>query len=511
MKNYITRTLILGFIFCSANQSKAQYWLGTNLSNQSATHAAYVNPAILGGVKNKIYINAAGFSFNIMNDYISWGAPFNVRDYFSGNVDQQYMDSTGNVPFRNEWLAQKLDGTNKNFYFETELRGPAIMYRLSKKSAITFGVRSRTGFNITNVSENLAKLAVNGVDSNINSNSKITVGSNLDNLRLRASALSYQEYALGFGKQFLEIRSLKIKFGATAKFLMGNAYLYSQGNNIDFTVNGDDSIRINQADFQYGYSDLNKFQNFSPNSLLPSLGGDYGFAWDAGAVVEYNPAAGENLRNKSTSYLFKMGLSLLDMGRIKFKNNVVNNRVQLRSPFTFVPDSATEKAFEDGPFSDDAKDYADSLVQANFDVTKSSEAIYGLPSVLSVQLDYNVLKNFYVGAIWYQDIRGTDLKKLTLHRPSQITLIPRFESNWLEASLPINLGGDYKVLQVGGYVRIGPVYAGSDNLKALITQENFYGVNAYFGLAQGIGKNKKKKAEEKEQANINFAKSIWMY
>lgn len=508
-KHILVLGLALSLSLMNGIDGNAQYWLGASMSNQSATHSAYVNPAILGGAKKKLYINAIGIGFNAMNDFVSWGAPFTVREYITGNVPDQYKDSVGNVAFNNDWLVQNLDGSNKNLYFETEIRGPAAMIRVSEKTAISFGMRSRTGFSITNVSENLAKLAVNGVDTGtLSSNTQINIGSNIDNLRVRFNALSYQEFSLGFGKQFLQLKALKVKLGATAKLLVGNAYFYAQGDNFDLQINGIDSFRVDNADFRYGYSDLSQFENFNPSSLLPTLNGNVGFAWDAGAVVEYAPIKGEEKRSKNSDYLFRAGLSLIDVGRINFSNDIVNQQVRLKSPFTFVTDSAAEQAFEDGPFSENASQFIDSVIDANFDITNSTEAIYQLPAMLSFQFDYNLFKNFYLGMLWFQDIRGIDFDKIRMRRPSQITLIPRFESTWVEASLPINLSGDYKVLQLGGFVRVGPVYAGSDNLRALLTQKNMYGVNFYLGFAQSIGDRKKAKEDAKKQAQVNFVKSV---
>ena len=298
--------ILIGLLLISFNGNiNAQHWLGQSISNYGGTNAVYTNPASLGSNKYKVYVNAAGFGLNVTNDYVSWGAPFSVRDLISDDIPSQYKDSTGNVDFQSNWLTQKINGKNKNFYMEMEVRGPAAMYRISEKSAISFSTRSRIGFNITNVSESLAKLAVNGIDTTgINSKTTVNIGDNFDNMRMRIAALSYQEYALSFGKEFLEVKSMRIKFGATAKFLVGNAYAYAQGDNIDFKVSGQDSIQVNDASFRYGYSNLEEFEDFSPNSLLPSFNGDYGFGWDAGVIVEYDPKMTE------TFYKHKNKLSI---------------------------------------------------------------------------------------------------------------------------------------------------------------------------------------------------------
>lgn len=508
MKSYFSKIAVFLALILPTSQGFGQHWLGMANSNLGGTNAAYTNPASLGGNEYKMYINAFGVGFNVNNDYVSWGAPFSLNQLVRGKVDDQYKDSTGRVNFQSSYLKQKLNGKNKNLYIESEVRGPAVMYRLGTKSAIAFSSRSRIGLNLTNVSENLAKLLVNGIDTNgVSTSSNITVGSNLDNLRLRMSALAFNEYALSFGHQFLEIKSLKIKFGATAKFLVGNAYGYAQGDNIDFKISGIDSIRVNEASFRYGYSDFDKFKEFSPRSLIPSLNGDYGFGWDAGAIVEYNPKVTQQVTGKKSNYLFKFGLSIIDRGSIRFKNNATNYTVSSKGPFTYVADSTAKKAFENGAASEEATAYVDSIVDAHFNISKANAINYKLPSMLSIQFDYHIFKSFYVGAIIYQDIRSINIDKVSLHRPSQITLLPRFESRLVEVSIPIILGSDYKIFQAGGFIRVGPVFAGSDNLKALLTQENFYGVNTYFGIAKGIGHDgakKKKKEQAKAQA---FAKN----
>jgi len=501
MKLNISKLILCALVSLWGKTNYAQHWLGTSISNYGGTNAAYTNPASLGSNRYKVYLNVAGVGLNIMNDYVSWGAPFSVNDLIRDRVPVQYKDSTNNVDFQSAWLKQNLNGKNKNLYLETEVRGPALMYRITKKTAVAFSTRSRIGFNMTNVSENLAKLAVNGIDTTgINSNTSVNIGDNLDNLKMRISALSFQEYAFSFGSQFLEIKSMRIKFGATAKFLVGNAYAYAQGDNVDIKIDGTDSIRFNDAAFRYGYSDVSKFQNFSPSSLIPSLQGDYGFGWDAGAILEYDPRATDRVTSGKSNYLMKFGLSILDRGNIRFSNNVTSYDVSLKAPFTFVTDSATEEAFKNGPTTQSGRDYVDSLTNAHFNITKQSAINYKLPSMLSLQFDYNVFKGFFIGALVYQDIRSVDIKNITLRRPSQVVVLPRFESKWIEASLPVVLGGNYKVLQVGGFVRLGPVFAGSDNLKAILSGENFYGVNTYFGVSHGIGKNNVNKKKKKEKA-----------
>ncbi len=508
-------TLIFYVFICSFNSKIfAQQWLGASLSNYGGTNTAYTNPATLGGNFYKSYINGFGFGFNAINDYVSWNAPFTLKQYLNGNVGAQYKDSMGNIKFQNSWIKENLNGNTKNAYLEAELRGPAMMYSINKKLTVAFSTKSRVGVSLTKVDESIARIALNGLDSN-NSNvifnppNNISLGQGIGNLSFNVNALSYQDYSFSAGAEVLKIKALTIKVGGAAKLLVGNACAYAQLNDVDLAVSGYDSVRVNNANFRYGYSDVTQLRGLNARSLMPSFANNLGFGWDAGLMIEYSPKAAENLTSKKTNYLFKAGISLIDMGGITFKGNTKGYNVQSRAPFSFVPDSSTEVAFSNGVNSPEAARYIDSFVGANFIVNNESPIRYNLPSMLSIQFDYNIFKAFFISGIIFQDVRGFKFKKIAVHRPSQITLIPRFEHKNLEFSMPLILTNDYSKFQFGGYARIGPVFFGCDNLKAIINQKDFYGLNTYFGFAKGIGGRNKRKKEDKAESSINFIKTLF--
>jgi hypothetical protein len=50
---------------------------------------------------------------------------------------------------------------------------------------------------------------------------------------------------------------------------------------------------------------------------------------------------------------------------------------------------------------------------------------------------------------------------------------------------------DYRTGRIGLYLRVGPVFVGSDNLIGQIKSNNIYGADFYFGISTGITKSKK--------------------
>jgi len=112
-----------------------------------------------------------------------------------------------------------------------------------------------------------------------------------------------------------------------------------------------------------------------------------------------------------------------------------------------------------------------------------------MPTTLNFQFDYNVFKNLYVGVNWSQDLRGKLISGI--RKPSYFMLIPRFESKLIEVSMPIGLMNDYRTPRIGAFVRIGPVFVGSDNLIGQIRSNSYYGADFYFGISTGIPSKKK--------------------
>jgi hypothetical protein len=58
--------------------------------------------------------------------------------------------------------------------------------------------------------------------------------------------------------------------------------------------------------------------------------------------------------------------------------------------------------------------------------------------------------------------------------------------------MPMGLTQDYRKGNIGAFVRVGPVFLGSDNFVTNLMSNNIKGINLYFGMSTSIGKFKKK-------------------
>ena len=120
------------------------------------------------------------------------------------------------------------------------------------------------------------------------------------------------------------------------------------------------------------------------------------------------------------------------------------------------------------------------------------------PAALNMQFDKrlqryglsgeNVPFHWHIGAYWTQDLKAVNSSGL--HRASYFSVVPRHQSERLEYGFPVSLTNQYRNLQVGAYVRIGPLTLGSDNLvgyKNWQTGKTMGGANFYFGVRSKLG------------------------
>ena len=101
-----------------------------------------------------------------------------------------------------------------------------------------------------------------------------------------------------------------------------------------------------------------------------------------------------------------------------------------------------------------------------------------LPAALALQGEVALQHHFFIHGLAIQRIILSPQQVL---RPNSITLTPRYETKHFAAGIPIDWY-DYHRLMVGGYVRLGPLVLGSDNLAAWFLPSAFEGADFYVGL-----------------------------
>lgn len=490
------KTLLLIFIF-GASDLGAQSYVGLMHSNLSGIHQTGFNPANIANSRHKMYFNGltAGFGFN--NNYLGMSLPFPLYQLINGNYPSQYKNANGSLNFQDAWLNENLNGKPKNANLYLQTRGPGVMFQLSKGFSIGLQLKNTFSFQINDVSEDLARLARYGIDSSRGSVSysgpnQFQVGKTFGDNAFTINMNGYGEIGLTLAKTIINNDNFVLKAGVTPKYLMGYATGYIKNKGITIRASGQDTIVFKETDVEYGYSNpegLFQGQVINFGALTNKLSGS-GFGYDIGVSFQVSPSGTKRVINKDNNYLFRGGISILDAGHISYNKNIKNTHITNPggNEKYFIINDKFANAW--GQSQERGIAYTDSVMRTLFNVdTSSKKIVSNLPTTLNMQFDYNVFKFVYLGANLSQDFRGK--RSIGSRRPSYLMLIPRIETKLVEFALPIGLMNDYRNARIGFYLRLGPVFIGSDNLVGQLKGNNIYGTDLYFGISTGIPTKRK--------------------
>lgn len=191
------------------------------------------------------------------------------------------------------------------------------------------------------------------------------------------NAMSYAEYAVGFGYRFLDN---KLTVGARVKFLQGFYNLTTENTNISIYSDADQILATADYRIRTSGNDITKNEFFSKNS---------GFAFDLG--VDY----------KITDKI-QVSASVSDIGSIKWNDNIKEFRPENTNQVSF--DGLTwEDMWSNNEFSSNFfSSVTDSLVEMFDYVEDDSISAYTtkLPMMLSVGGTWQFHKMFKLGLLY---------------------------------------------------------------------------------------------------------------
>lgn len=468
-------------------QTFSQQWLGISPSNYAGTYGIYTNPANVADSRYKIFLNLAGANIDIVNNYAAWNAPYSIVGLVTNTVPSKHRASSGSILYRNTYTKESLENTNSTAFLGTDLRGPSLMFTLEKaKMAIGLTSRVRLITNMNNTTTPVARTFVNGTII-----PSIYGIPQYDN-HFAVNLNGYAEMGLTLGKVIREQDEHFLKVGLTVKRVNAFLNLHYIGDDVDFTIDQvtgnprKQNLFFENAVGTFGMTKSGAMQiaGFSPSWLFGNAAAGIGYGLDLGFVYEYRPDYTKydiKLKDRWTmdgtqnKYLYKISMALVDFGQIRYKSD----------PFVYQTDVAESNVLiRPGTFSKiDSPDKLYFQMNNAFswtDINYRHQFNAPLPAVVATTFDYALSKKIYVNATWIQSIRDT--KSIGMNQPSLIAIIPRWESKWLEVSVPISLQNGYRSPAMGLAGRAGPLFIGTDNLPGLLNIGSPKGLNAYFGL-----------------------------
>ena len=520
------RLLTLLLLACSVLGS-AQDYTGFLNSNYSGITGAQLNPANIADSRLIVDVSIFGVSMNAANNYIGLkraalaheGSLVSaIRRAIKG--DQDAFPAFKDTAFQHKYLTEIVNGKDKSLYSATRVTLPSFMITLNQKNAIGLSINARNYVNVDGISEDLARLLYSDVGRMQNYDVSGLLGKNLEAKHVSGNAMAWLEYGLTYAHVFRDKDEHFFKAGVTPKLLQGLASAYINIENLAFRFDNN-NIQINNDSLQllavikthvnYGHSENLEFpapgapdkENnpfVNDPTFYNTLGRGIpeftylGFGIDLGGVYEWRPKYKSHKfnmdgkkdlwRRDENKYKLKVGLSVLDIGSIKFPKGTLSN------DFTIDIDTIRYRILETGDYP--VYDF-DSFIDS-FAVYNPSEPDYkmSLPASISAQIDYNIWKDFYVNLTpfiaFQQEKKQAKVKEVTM-----VSLAPRWDHKWFGAAIPVSYNAMYakagQPIKLGAMVRLGTFIIGTNDLSSFGSND-FFGANFYFLFKLPIPYNK---------------------
>ena len=293
------------------------------------------------------------------------------------------------------------------------------------------------------------------------------------------------ELSGSYGRVWLDNGDHFLKWGVTVKRWIGLAQHHIQAEGIDYQLQRNGDILLNNVSAKYGFTAREALTLFRPTPqwLLGNAPAGSGWGADFGFVYEYRPdirtytyrERGQVRRDASRNkYLYRVSVSLLDAGGIRFNNPASASHY-------FV--QRTSRNLSQNAFGGvESPQELQTAINQTLGVSESENQrrfwMY-MPLTLQTGLDYHLREKWYVHVQWLHNFIPNS--KITLPMPSQLALVPRYERRWLEVSMPVSLLDNYTRLGVGLAARLGPVYVGTEHLTGLLSLGKPKGIEFYAG------------------------------
>lgn len=483
---YLLNSLVLAFSSFFYMPIFSQSHSGLITGNYIGINHLQVNPANICFQPLAVDINLISLDGNLNNNNFYSEPTFLLTRPFNNNFNKLVPQNKGfksDAVKDGDLIVKKNLQPNGYIFGGVYAMGPSVLFSLSKKKSIAFTTGFRTHLGITQISD----LTANTIFEGLTFSDVIFQKMKLNDTKV--SFASWAEAGISYAQVIKENNNYMHRLGFSVKALIGisGAYIYDRGFNGD-NENGKDLI-FNNSSFSYAYSgpvtkNINATNN--QNQIKPR---GYGVGFDIGYSIEKKNYSSARYCPKmygfstvSVDYKWKAGISLLDIGAIKFTQNaffteINNGGMRWRGFDTLLN---TDVAEIDAIFR--------SNVVGTTPVTANNFWLI-LPSAISLQFDYRVVTEFFLNITIFQ--RLTLAQMPSLSRMNTLVFAPRYDSETWTLSIPFVLN-EYKNPTIGIAYRYKYVTIGSDRIAETMGIQQAFGVDFYASLKYYIGHNSSK-------------------
>ncbi len=459
-----------------------QELLGTVPSNYAGVLGIHHQPACIVDSRLAFDLNLVTTNIGFGNNYIGFRSKEIIKntDFDIPNLDATFLDTTSD--FADKYLVQLQNDRTKKFFFNTTVYGPSFMFSIKNKHAFAITTAVRTYFNMNELSAPLADKIWDAVE-----------GASILNEKLEGDGFSLQgaswgEIGLTYGTVLVDDKKHFLKGALRTKYIRGLGGFYFYADDLNFQLPNDSTVEFASADFSYGHSkNLNNYiagESVSLDNIFDGAKASVGF--DMGFEYEFRPKYKDyyyymnndsfNVRHDQNQYKFKVGLSLTDIGKLRFDKGILTHDFSV---------SSSELELDSFRNINSVEGY-DSAIISQLQTTPPPDVLkYSLPTKISLQFDYHVVSKFYINLSMGYAFQP---KRLGSRELSRIALIPRWEQSLFEAAVPFSYDGNGQ-FNIGAHLRLIGLTIGSNNiLSAVFSNKVQTGANFYVGLKIPIRK-----------------------
>lgn len=475
--------VLLALPFMSSGQNMA----GLVVSDFSGTSKAAVNPAAMVLSEKYLEVRLISGQFFIQNNVVQI-----PRDHFRGNLflrDFGGMLSNADPGEPGSFLEKTNASGPLDAHMHFRLAVPSVMFSFGSH-AVAVGQTWRGAVSFDKLPGHSSHAVIYGKlpqqDIRYAHEEQFSLGS-----------VSWMEWDVSYATLLSDLAHHQLALGVSLKLNRGTHAFLFQNDHLEYEDNDNDGFLVHAMTAQANFSlpvDYHDNSTIFPNGLFVGRG----FSFDAGLLyskplhdpghrrirrIVRNTRFGQQNRpcnNEYVPYRYRIGISLIDIGRISFSENLRQvdfNDVHNKHGRSFDKDAREnidKMVNEIGHYFDLGDEAV--LSDQHFDI--------GLPASVSVQFDYRVNDNLFFHAIGFQSI---GIFNNTIARPPYLGIIPRYTFGDFEFSIPLGLY-NYSKPQAGLAVRIGSLTLGTDNLGGLVNAGAFSGMDFYMSLQAGLFK-----------------------
>jgi len=475
MKNGYFLILLLSVV--SFQPASSQEMWGVVNSNYAGINSNLINPA--GMVDSKYWLDINFVTLDVFGENNSLYVPH--EELYFLEILTPAVDFGDETPVLKDTYDKQ---RNLKANFSTRLELPSFMLC---KGDQAFGLQMsvRGAGSTRGIEYHTSKFIYEGIDFEPQQNEFYELR------KMKTSALSWGEIALSYSKAFTTFSSTYMAFGGTLKKTMGLGGAYFNSPYANYIVYDDSTLAVEELDAEFAAAmpmDYSNNEYSSDQGMF--LGG--GWAVDLGFVFQKKRDGNGFMRvrqlcaQKWSSYKYKFGISILDLGYVKFRDNA----------FVYSYDDA--QTYWPGFNSFDPQNVDGFRNEFNYHFAHSAEAdarefTIGLPTAVSLQYEWHPVGYWFFNTSF---VYPMPVFKNSVIRPTQLSFTPRFEKRRFELSIPLSVY-EWSRLRAGLALRFWNLTIGTDYFSSWTGWFDFYGSDIYVSWKMSFAKGHCKKGPSK--------------